>query len=104
MKIPQRLLKFEFKFREIRQEGRIPSSFYLRFEWISAFKSFLDRWHMAREEPSTVENAKLMLTAKKKVLRYLKFHLISVDLNGFRAPEESLNWKTQFPCSQKHIL
>ena len=29
---------------------------------------------------------------------------ISDDLHGLLAPEESLNWKNQFPCSQKHSL
>ena len=88
MKIPQRLLKFEFKFTEIRQEGRIPSRFYLRFEWTSAFKSFLDHWHMAREEPSTVENAKLMLTAKKsfKLSQISLFQLIFTDFGLLKNP------------------
>ena len=46
---------------------------------------------MAREEPSTVETAKLMLTAKK--FQGISNFIISIDLHGFRAPEESLNWK-----------
>ena len=36
-----------------------------------------------------------------------KFQCISnltilADLHGHLAPEESLNWKNQFPCFQKH--
>ena len=37
----------------------------------------------------------------KKVISDLA---ISDDLHGLLAPEESLNWKNQFPCSQKHSL
>ena len=37
----------------------------------------------------------------QKVFRHLKFHYFS-DPHGLRAPEESLNWKTQYTCFQKH--
>ena len=41
------------------------------------------------------------------ILTIIKFSdisnfIISADLHGLRAPEESLNWKTQYTCSQKH--
>ena len=54
---------------------------------------------------STVKNAKNInrqITVKK--FQGIPNLTISADLYGHLAPEESLNWKNQFPCSQKHSL
>ena len=32
------------------------------------------------------------------------FAISPVDLHGILAPEESIHWKNQFPCSQKYFF
>ena len=54
---------------------------------------------------STVKNAKNInrqITVKK--FQGIPNLTISADIHGHLAPEESLNWKNQSPCSQKHSL
>lgn len=54
---------------------------------------------------STVKNAKNInrqITVKK--FQGIPNLTISADIHGHLAPEESLNWKHQSPCSQKHSL
>ena len=43
------------------------------------------------------EKCRLILTTNK-FQRFFKSHY-SADLQGCLAPEETLNWKNQFPCS-----
>lgn len=37
----------------------------------------------------------------KIVSKYFKSQAFSVDIHEMPAPEESLNWRNQFSCSQK---
>ena len=39
----------------------------------------------------------------QKVSRYFK-STVSAGLHGIVSPEISINWKNQFPCSQKHYF
>ena len=51
-----------------------------------------------------LQNCRLLLTFKMLQGKKFNSHSFSNDLHDLQAPEESLNWKNQFPCSQKHSL
>ena len=48
----------------------------------------------------SLQKCQLILTVRK--FRGISNLTISTDPQGILAPEESLNWKNQSPCSQKH--
>ena len=55
------------------------------------------------------QKCRLILTVKKFQAYGLLFQVIanltiSADLQGILAPEETLKWKNQFPCSEKILF
>ena len=46
----------------------------------------------------------MQININRQMFRDIYNIAISADLNGLMVSEESLNWKNQYPCFEKHFL
>ena len=83
---------FECKSKKTRHD----SNYYVA-RWFSNNLASLEGLNGVNRPPSK----KVIFTVNRQKFQVISNLTISPDLNGHLAPEESLNWKEQFPCSQK---